>query len=255
MVATKLKLAEMNSWIEHELHGYPADARVPEYRHLHGDVRAHNPYNGYLMPIRCADPDLQDSLSAWICRQSIGSLYEAAKGDSGFLQVPFSEQHMVIIRTMLGADDRGWMIPFRKFDRSQVHAILDAVRNHILDWTLRLESEGILGEGLTFTPQEKDKAAAMTSIQIGSVENFQGVIGNVSESQLHIESPAAIDAALKSHGFSDAEREELKQLLAEHKAAPPDGKISVAKRGLTWVVDHAEKLGTLAGVIRRFFGG
>jgi len=30
MVATKLKLADMNAWIGHELHGYSRDSEVPD---------------------------------------------------------------------------------------------------------------------------------------------------------------------------------------------------------------------------------
>jgi len=47
---------------------------------------------------------------------------------------------------------------FRKFSIAQIAAVFDAVRNRILDWTLKLEAEGILGEGMTFTQKEKEAA-------------------------------------------------------------------------------------------------
>jgi len=53
---------------------------------------------------------------------------------------------------------REWVVPFRMFSNNQVTSIFDAVRNRILDWTLKLEAEGILGEGMTFTPKEKEAA-------------------------------------------------------------------------------------------------
>jgi len=56
MVAVKLKLAEMNAWVEYELNGYPKGDVVPGYRIIHGDIRAHNPYNGYLMPVQFGRP-------------------------------------------------------------------------------------------------------------------------------------------------------------------------------------------------------
>jgi hypothetical protein len=62
MVATKLKLADFNGWLGHELHGYPPEARVPDYRVLHGDLRARNPANGVLMPIRFG-PELTETFS------------------------------------------------------------------------------------------------------------------------------------------------------------------------------------------------
>jgi hypothetical protein len=107
---------------------------------------------------------------------------------------------------------------------------------------------------MTFTPQERDRAASMTSINIGSVQNFQGVIGPVTNSMVSIDNVSAIDSALKERGFSAEERAEIQQLIAEHKAAPREGKLAAARRGIQWVVDHAEKLGALASLFRDFFG-
>ena len=252
MVATKLKLADMNAWIEKELHGYSSDVRVPDYRVLHGDLRARNPYNGCLMPIRFG-AKLQDEIARVEVRQSIGSLHDVINGSSDDVQVALNEHVMAILRPMFEQHTASWIQPFNMFSKPQVSAIFEAVRNQILDWTLKLESEGILGEGMTFTPQEKNRAASITSIRIGSVENFQGVIGSMTESTLHIDNVAAVDGALKSRGFSNEERNAIQQLIAEHKAAPAEGKLAVAKRGVQWVVDHAEKLGTLAGLFRDFF--
>jgi hypothetical protein len=253
MVATKLKLTEMNAWIEYELHGYPDEAEIPKYRILQGDVRANNHINGFLMPVRFInDPELQNKISECHIRQSIGSLHEVIASAPEYVQVRYSEHELMNYRRIF-KEDLAFM-PFRKLEKPQVTSIFDAVRNRILDWTLRLEAEGILGEGLTFTPQEKDRAAAMTSINIGSVENFQGVMGSISGSTLHIDNIAGVDAALKSQGFTPEERTEIQQLIAEHKGAPREGKLAVAKRGIQWVVEHADKLGTLAAMFRDFFG-
>ena len=57
---------------------------------------------------------------------------------------------------------RGMEFPFRpalEVSRSSYVAILDKVRNTILNWSLKLEADGILGEGLTFSQQEKKTAA------------------------------------------------------------------------------------------------
>src|SRR3546814_4415808 len=60
--------------------------------------------------------------------------------------------------------------------RNQLAAIVDSVRTKVLDWSLALEQEGILGDGLSFSEREKSIATTQ-SIRI---ENFQGVIGSVS---------------------------------------------------------------------------
>jgi len=68
--------------------------------------------------------------------------------------------------------------------RSQIAEILDAIRNAILEWALKLESEGILGDELSFSDDEKRKASSSTVIQHVENLNFQGVLGSVTESNL-----------------------------------------------------------------------
>jgi len=50
--------------------------------------------------------------------------------------------------------------------------IIDAVRTIVLNWSLKLEEEGVLGEGLGFTAQEKE--AASKSPQ--HITNFYGPV-------------------------------------------------------------------------------
>lgn len=253
MVATKLKLDEIDTWIQYELYGYPNDVVVPDYRIMYGDVRAYNHMNGILMPVRSEDPDEQNKLSRVEIRQSIGSLHQVVTGGGDWLEIPFSEHQMARFRNK--ADMPEWMHPFRQFAKSQMASIFDAVRNRILDWTLRLESADILGEGMTFSLQEKDKAATMPTITIGSVENFQGVIGTVKNSTLHIDNLHDVDNALESQGFNAEERAEIQQLVAEHKAARPEDKISIAKRGMQWIAEYTDKLGPiLEPLFRGYFG-
>ena len=57
-------------------------------------------------------------------------------------------------------------------DKSQIHAILDRVRNMILEWSLDLEGQGIMGDGLTFSQEEKQAATNIT-FNIGSMSHSQ----------------------------------------------------------------------------------
>lgn len=177
MVASKLSLEEINIWIGHELHGYTDGAQVPSYRVLHGDVRAHNPYNGVLMPVRVGDPATQESLSVVHIRQSAGSLYDLVTAQSDHLQVQFSHQQLAVLQKWFGKDEASWMIPFRRLAKSQISEILDAVRSRLLDWTLELENNGILGEGMTFTQQEKQAASSMPSFVINASGGSMVAIG------------------------------------------------------------------------------
>ena len=63
---------------------------------------------------------------------------------------------------------------------NQIEAIRDTVRNTILDWSLKLEEDGIIGEGLSFSQKEKEIAHSH-NYTIGTVGT---VIGEMKNSQI-----------------------------------------------------------------------
>lgn len=71
--------------------------------------------------------------------------------------------------------------PVLIISKSSIMNIFSNVRQVILEWSLELEKQGILGENLVFTKQEKEVANHNPNITIG---NFQGVLGNVTNSQV-----------------------------------------------------------------------
>lgn len=48
LIASKLKLADFDEWIQHELNGYPDQESCPEYRKVRGSLKAFNPYHGWI---------------------------------------------------------------------------------------------------------------------------------------------------------------------------------------------------------------
>ena len=67
---------------------------------------------------------------------------------------PHSVSHS-IIKSNPGCEDVALFL-----SQSDAVAIVDHVRNLVLDWALGLEKAGITGEGLAFTPKERQQAAA-----------------------------------------------------------------------------------------------
>lgn len=68
--------------------------------------------------------------------------------------------------------------PALMLSRAAVVGIVDAVRNLIVDWSLQMEAAGVLGEGMTFSQREREKAAPAT--QQFNIQNL-GVLGNVTD--------------------------------------------------------------------------
>jgi hypothetical protein len=53
------------------------------------------------------------------------------------------------------------MPPYRFISHNQLAGIVDTVRTIIVEWSLKLEAEGILGAGMTFSESEKKKAVGL----------------------------------------------------------------------------------------------
>jgi len=219
MVATKLKLTDFNDWITHELHGYndiETTDQLRDYRVIKGDIRAHNPTNGVLMPIRF-DPETTRKLSTVYVAQSIGDLDDLVKDRSVSLQFPFSEYQVAKIHQMMDSFHRSWVLPFRMVEASRIVAILDRVRNIILDWSLQLESEGLLGDGMTFSDDDRKRAAGA----VIRIHNFQGILGDVRDSKVTQKLDMKVKAGdlqslkdyLQSFGLRDADVDELQQAI------------------------------------------
>jgi hypothetical protein len=181
LVATKLNLTEFRDWIRNELNGYEG-GEVPSYRKCHAQVKGKNPFHG-LIPIGFPDNEFEQSISTVPISNSVSGLYDLIENANNqgtlYRQMPVEAQRMV--SQLLDA-------PFQNIEvywvlqRSQIVEILDAVRNTILEWSLRLESEGILGDGLSFSDNEKQKASSSTIIQHVETFNLQGVLGSITDS-------------------------------------------------------------------------
>lgn len=62
------------------------------------------------------------------------------------------------------------------------YRILSTVRNKILDWALLLEESGIIGEGMTFSDEEKKKAQD-TKVINNYTNNFYSKVSDVEMKQ------------------------------------------------------------------------
>jgi len=158
MVGSKLGLDEFKKWIELELHGY-GNEDVPGYRIIGCQIEAFNPYRGWI-PIIFPDKKLAEVCTRVANKQSVGELEALVLKDDGEgrLQIPFPSHVAASLMETFCMD----FFPNRFCARSQVVGILDAVRNTILEWALKLEEQKIFGEGLTFSKEEKEKARSLS---------------------------------------------------------------------------------------------
>lgn len=168
VLAKKLNLPEFQLLLHSELNGYSNPKDIPQYRTIRGTIRAWNPYRGW-QPVIISDPKLEVDLTTHRISQSIPELEDLLnRSENGGLHIPLSDSFSNLIDFQTKA----------KLDigASQVANIIETVKNIILEWSLKLEDDGILGEDMEFTTDEKSKATQKNY----TVNNFYGA---VSQSQ------------------------------------------------------------------------
>ena len=249
VVATKLKIGDFKTWIEFEMKGYSKDVSIPSYRKVKGSVKAWNPYNGWI-PVMMEDSEIMEIISNRDIGQPISELEALChkKDNGGVLQIPLPHDWVMELFSHSEEFQLG-MVPTLIVDRSQLFGILDAARNEILNWSLELESRGILGDGMSFSSEEINKAESVTY----NIQSFKGILGDVSSSNVQIGDYSSIHDALKESGVPQKERNELENILDEIKSADPAQREGLIKRGVGWLNRNASTIGTLSSTIKNWF--
>lgn len=241
VVATKLGIEDFRQWVTKELYGY-SDKDVPEYRKIRATLMGRSMVRG-LIPIVIGHEALMRDLTTIHVRDAIETLLDLTRSsENQSLQMDLSVRQ---IEFLLGQfPDLRYSPPVRIVGRNQLAQIADAVRNTILEWSLKLEAEGILGENMTFSKEEKEKANVATSIHIGTMNG--NLIGDVSGGQVSQQmtqnnnqgNVAAIRKELKENGVPDAELDELEKAIEEDKAS-----------------GELVKAGSFGGAVGKWLGG
>lgn len=182
LIASKLKLSEFDAWIQAELNGYSNYNKdeIPDYRKVKGMLKAFNPYNGWI-PAQCPDDELEKMICEQKMWQPIGELQELYKQSAGGMFLyQFPAGQMEAIASMFDIP-----IPMQFALHISTHllkSIIEQVKNCLLEWTIRLESEGIIGEKMRFTMEETTMAKTIPQ----QINYYYGPVvqGNVRESQI-----------------------------------------------------------------------
>ncbi len=234
LIAAKLKLTEFDIWIQRELNGYEQCTRteIPEYRKLKGALKFYNPYYGW-----CPALLRDDELEKMVCEQkmpmSLAELQDLYRQIDDVFVYQFPAGLCESLSESFQTPD---LMQFAlHISKHHIASIVEKVRNTLLEWTIKLEAEGILGDNMTFKQEEKDTAKVIPQ-QI----NYYGPVinGNVSSSQVlsgdgnTITYNAAdvknavseITEALNNENLSDEDKETAIELLGEISQKLDQGK-------------------------------
>lgn len=226
MISVKLGLNDITEWLEHELTGYPNDAELPDYRIVNGSkVVGWNPFNGWipfqLMNVMEQNPDIYEILTRIEFNNAISMIAEYSKSETT-LYCDLPEPLTEFLQSVSNCNFRMcWPV-----NPTLMTRIISHVRAKILDWALLLESKGIYGEGLLFSPEEKKEAQNVTYNNtinnnnglavIGDVKNDKGVVGgmvsNVQQQNITGDF-STLERQLRQHGLNDIDIQELKEVI------------------------------------------
>jgi hypothetical protein len=223
--ATKLDVSEIEEWLRHELDGYRNDTPVPEYRKLRGELRARNPYQGWL-PVQFQKAEQLERFSVCLIGDPISAI-ETMVEKGAVIGFSFPAEIDISLRKSMNYD-----VPIMlHVQSSTVQTILDAVRNRVLDWSLKLEKAGVLGEGMTFSLRDREQAQTI------NITGNVGIVGNLA-------GPANVAASSESVSQSVINTQavlEAVDAFRPHIACLPEGQREDVERELTTLEAEARE--------------
>lgn len=225
-LSKKLRVNEFVSWANLELNGYKSVEDLPDYRIVHGETKALNPYHGYIPAY--FQPEMSEMISKRNILQPITEIETLIKqGDKkdGILMYKFpANVQQSLMKMMEYPLEVSLHIPTSQFQK-----IIERVRNIILEWTLKLEEEGVFGEGMTFTDREKEKA-------VNSTTPIINIIGNMTNSQMQQNTSNSTQAL----NVGELKKEDLKTLISELKSFSEEVKETKIKEELMSEIEILE---------------
>jgi hypothetical protein len=174
VVAAKLDLKAFGEWIKRELNGYYENGDdIPKYRVVQGRLHALNSMRGWV-PVGSIGKEDEATRRQRIT-QAVSEISDLLKRSDSELTMSYGSRAI----SWGGAFTEHVPVQLH-VDRAAFAQILDAVRNTILDWSLKLEAAGVVGLGLGFSKREKEIAHSPAVVNIGSIGSFIGAMGTVS---------------------------------------------------------------------------
>ena len=259
LIAAKLGLTDFDKWIICELNGYQNEDTVPDYRKIRGLLKALNPYRGWI-PAMIPDRKTEDDICIRNISNSISEIIALCEQNNDIV-TEFSGKGNTILNNAFGSDYQ--MRYAIHLPCSSVKDIIEKVKTTVLEWTIKLESEGILGEGMRFDSTEKETAKTIpqtinnyygsTSVFNSSVEGLVIAIGDTNTVEFTYEkvgnAVSEIESAIEEDSISDDDKETAIEMLAEIKEKIDNKKKpNIIKSALVGLKDFLIGVGASAAV-------
>lgn len=165
-IARRLNIPDFLTFIENEINGYTDPDKLPAYRMTHGVLKAKNPFRGW-EAVQGIPSEIEPELT------SVKMFWPIAEMEAVLTSDRDNNDMMIQLSSTAGNHLLSIPMPMAIFFTTyKISAAIEAVRHLLLDWALKLEENGILGEDLSFTDVEL--ATAQRSSDISSVHITAG---------------------------------------------------------------------------------
>jgi len=201
ILSRKLKITDFEKWITNELNGYKARSEIPDYRYIKSTIKGWNPYNGWI-PVIIQDQKMANQLTNTFIGQSIPELEDLVKNSKGILHQELPDS--------FGGLTGHYTRYIAEISSNSIQGIIEKVKNIIMEWILKIEEDGIKGEDMSFTEEEKNIAER----QQYTVNNFYG---DITGSQIQQNSSQSTQT-IKNENINDALLKEIISLLTTNKS-------------------------------------
>ena len=259
LIAAKLGLTDFDKWILCELNGYNNDDTIPDYRIVKGQLKVHNSIYGWI-PAVFYDADIERKICNSEVNISLTEIIELCENGKEIVSEFTGETLLYINRLFDSKFPRHYAV---FIPGSAFKGIIEKVKNTVLEWTIKLESEGILGENMKFNPTEKETAKTIpqtinnyygnTSVINAPVEGSVIATGNDNTVEFTYEKAenavSEIESAIEKEDISAENKETAIEMLTEIKEKiTAQKKPSIIKSALVGLKDFLIGVGASATV-------
>lgn len=257
IIAAKLNFEQFDEWIQSELYGYTnKDCLVPEYRLVKGIVKGLNLHSEWVQVV--IDKKItEDKFCNYKMTESLGDLIGLDK-NSDMFEIYYSAKENSMLNSLCKCQRPTQFC--LHCSTHQIKSIIEQVKNTILEWTIKLEKEGILGEEMQFNSEEKEAAKRIpqqiinynnygnTNVINGNVQDSVFVTGDENAIKYTIEKAnkalSEIESSLDNENISSEDKETVMEIIADIKEkVSQNKKTSIVKSAFIGLLNFAGEVG------------
>ncbi|WP_312331372.1 AbiTii domain-containing protein [Acinetobacter variabilis] len=234
VIALKLDINDFSAWCQKELHGYQQDDQIPAYRIFRGHMYASDS-SGY-KPVVLSGKNAE-YYEMKIIRDAVTNLQSLKSTNENHVLLKLDPEIEKFFIEKFAQDDRQRFsrlgltsnpyydlvaptyMPVLAISKAQIEHVFVKIRDIILNWSLSLEKQGILGDGLIFTKQEKQMTQNV-NYNIGNVGNMANHNDNSTINQTSTNTVQVIKgdfnslaSKLKDYGVEETDIQDLRNVI------------------------------------------